>query len=376
MTSEPVADPAKQAECWCCGTTYPADELVRLGCHDEVGLCEGCVGWLADERRGRFVRRAVPILATSDLPRALAHYAALGFDTEEWEGGGYGFLVRDGVELHLGGREGLDPAHNPVSCYLFVRDADALHAEWDAAGVGGELVAPIDTDYGLREGRHVDPRGERRAVRLAARGLAPNRGWRRPAGRRRPRGCRPDRRRPVRRVFPDPVGVATITFEPDTTSMSASSCAGYRARPCAGGPRREGVEQRVGGRVGRDEVGEGHEGGYPGRVRHPSDPRRCRQRVPEGKGTPRSAPGAPAYMDEHTSPRVRRLGGRRGNRHNRPTRDARGGSPRLAAHARAPARRDRAAPRQRVRSCRGPSATRSSPTSRSSSPASRPPTTC
>jgi uncharacterized protein len=159
MTTEPTTDPAKRGECWCCGTQLPAEELVRLGCHDEVGLCAGCIGWLAERRGGRPVRRAVPILATGDVTRALAHYAALGFETEGWEGGGYGFLMRDGVELHLGEREGFDPTTNTVSCYLHVRDADALYAEWAAAGVSGELVAPFDTHYGLREGSHVDPDG-------------------------------------------------------------------------------------------------------------------------------------------------------------------------------------------------------------------------
>jgi uncharacterized protein len=156
----PGTDTAKQTECWCCGRERPAADLVRLGRHDEVGLCEGCIGWLADRCEGKAVRRAVPILATGDATRALAHYAALGFETEQWEGGGYGFVMRNGVELlHIGEREGFDPAANTVSCYLHVQDADALYAEWAAADVPGELVAPFDTDYGLREGSHTDPDG-------------------------------------------------------------------------------------------------------------------------------------------------------------------------------------------------------------------------
>jgi hypothetical protein len=103
-------------------------------------------------------RAAVPILATGHVERALAHDAALGFETEAWEGG-YGFVSGDRVELHLRDREGFDPSTNTVSCYLHVRDADALYAEWAAAGVDGKLVAPFDTDYGLREGSHVDPDG-------------------------------------------------------------------------------------------------------------------------------------------------------------------------------------------------------------------------
>jgi uncharacterized protein len=157
MTSDPA--PAASTDCWCCGTTKPAEELVRLGCHDEVGLCEDCIGWLADERAGRPLRRAVPVLATRDVTRALAHYAALGFETEEWSGGGYGFATRDGVELHIGEPDGFDPNANAATCYLHVRDADALYTEWVAAGVAGVLHAPIDTDYGMREGSHIDPDG-------------------------------------------------------------------------------------------------------------------------------------------------------------------------------------------------------------------------
>jgi hypothetical protein len=158
MTDEPTTDQPSTA-CWCCGQPRPGDQLFGLGCHPEVALCDDCVGWLGQQRRGRTVERAIPILATTDVTRALAHYRVLGFETEAWEGGGYGFVHRDGVELHIGERDGVDPATNTVSVYLFVSDADRLHAEWTAAEVDGELHAPIDTDYGLREGRHVDPDG-------------------------------------------------------------------------------------------------------------------------------------------------------------------------------------------------------------------------
>jgi hypothetical protein len=102
--------------CWCCGEERAESELVRLGCHDEVALCDGCVGWLGDQRAQRGavgVRRAIPILLTTDLRRALEHYEALGFATEAWEGGGYGFLNCGDVELHLGEVDARDPATNP-----------------------------------------------------------------------------------------------------------------------------------------------------------------------------------------------------------------------------------------------------------------------
>ena len=161
MTSEPATGPSSTA-CGCCGQTRSDDQLVRLGCHPEVALCDNCVGWLHQQREhraGHVLRRAIPILATTDVTRALRHYRALGFEANEWEGGGYGFLNRDEVELHVGEVDNLDPTTNTVSVYLFVADADQLHAAWLAASVDGRLQAPTDTDYGLREGHHIDPDG-------------------------------------------------------------------------------------------------------------------------------------------------------------------------------------------------------------------------
>jgi hypothetical protein len=41
--------------------------------------------------------------------------------------------------------------------YLYVDDADALHAEWSS--IEGRHHRPEDTPYGLREGAFVDPDG-------------------------------------------------------------------------------------------------------------------------------------------------------------------------------------------------------------------------
>lgn len=162
MTDEATRGGHDASVCWCCGEQRQEAELVRLQCHEDVALCDMCLDWLHDQRSlrvGNRLRRAVPILATSDVTRALEHYAALGFETEAWAGGGYGFATRDSVELHLAQVEGLDPASNSISYYLFVGDADALRAEWTAAGVGGRHGAVTATDYGLREGHHIDPDG-------------------------------------------------------------------------------------------------------------------------------------------------------------------------------------------------------------------------
>jgi catechol 2,3-dioxygenase-like lactoylglutathione lyase family enzyme len=101
-----------------------------------------------------------PVLPTQDVPAALARYARLGFDVSVYDGGDfYGFARRGDVCLHLSLVQRVDPKTTLVSLYLYVADADALHAEWSKSGVEGRFHAPTDTDYGLREGAYVDPDG-------------------------------------------------------------------------------------------------------------------------------------------------------------------------------------------------------------------------
>jgi catechol 2,3-dioxygenase-like lactoylglutathione lyase family enzyme len=112
--------------------------------------------------------RASPIFPVADLPRAHRHYAALGC-TVSTHDDGYGFAARGGVELHLVVMADGDPRSGPAAAYLHVPDADALAADW--ASVPG-TEQPVDTDYGLREGRHTDPDGNllRFGSPLASRG--------------------------------------------------------------------------------------------------------------------------------------------------------------------------------------------------------------
>jgi len=103
------------------------------------------------------LRRLAPILAVRDLSASLAHYRRLGFFVTEYEGGGYGFAARDGLEIHLGVPPDLGEDGRPGGVYLFVDDADALAREWQAAGLDVRL--PEDTDWNQHEGSHVDPDG-------------------------------------------------------------------------------------------------------------------------------------------------------------------------------------------------------------------------
>ncbi|PWC59491.1 glyoxalase-like protein [Azospirillum sp. TSH7] len=107
--------------------------------------------------------RIAPILPVRDVRAALAHYRRLGFAVTAYDEAAadpvYGFLDWNGVGLHLARVPDLDPERSAVACYLYVSDADALHAAWQAAQVGGRLTAVSDTPYGLREFAHIDPDG-------------------------------------------------------------------------------------------------------------------------------------------------------------------------------------------------------------------------
>jgi catechol 2,3-dioxygenase-like lactoylglutathione lyase family enzyme len=97
-----------------------------------------------------------PIFPVSDLAKSLAFYEHLGFAVRSYVHGGYGFATRDGVELHLGVVADRT-VHGRGNAYLRVDDADAVAAEWRAAGV--EVHEPQDTEWGQHEGAVEDPDG-------------------------------------------------------------------------------------------------------------------------------------------------------------------------------------------------------------------------
>lgn len=96
------------------------------------------------------------VLPVRELSRALDHYEGLGFCVSAYRDGGYGYAERNGLNLHFRVMPDLEPARTTSSVYFYVDDADTLFAEWTAAGVGGQFLEPEDTDYGLREGAHID----------------------------------------------------------------------------------------------------------------------------------------------------------------------------------------------------------------------------
>ncbi|MEV0830262.1 bleomycin resistance protein [Nonomuraea rubra] len=101
-----------------------------------------------------------PVVPVLDLDAAMERYRRLGFGVRAYEGGArYAFVERGGVSLHLTEWAEHDPGRTGAAVYLYVSAADAVHAEWAAAGVPGRLGRPQDTEYGLREFAYVDPDG-------------------------------------------------------------------------------------------------------------------------------------------------------------------------------------------------------------------------
>ena len=118
------------------------------------------------------LRRVAPVFVTTDLTRALDHYHRLGFIVEAYAGADfYGYACRDAIEIHIARIDHLDCRTTTSCAYLWVDDADALHAEWAAAGVQGRLQPPRTTEYGLKEGAHVDPDGN--LIRFGSPALPP-----------------------------------------------------------------------------------------------------------------------------------------------------------------------------------------------------------
>jgi hypothetical protein len=116
------------------------------------------------------LKTLAPVLPVTDVLSALENYALLGFRPKPYqraevvEGSRlsevlYGFVFRDGLQLHLCQVAGIDPQTNLSEVYLYVDDAQELHRQWRDSGAVGSFVEPTDTEYGLCEGAYLDPDG-------------------------------------------------------------------------------------------------------------------------------------------------------------------------------------------------------------------------
>jgi DNA-binding MarR family transcriptional regulator len=109
-------------------------------------------------RQDRQLRSFEPIFFVKDVVAAMAHYDSLGFRTESYDPG-YGFAHRDGIGLQLSGHPDHDPDRHGSRTYLYVRDADALYAEWSSPGILGFTEPPGPMPWKMHEGIHTDPDG-------------------------------------------------------------------------------------------------------------------------------------------------------------------------------------------------------------------------
>jgi hypothetical protein len=102
-------------------------------------------------------RSIAPILPTADMDRMQADYERLGFAVQVHHGG-YATATRDGITLHFRLSAEHDRARQGGAVYISVDDADAVHAEWLAAGVG-EVDDLWDPGFGVWESALTDADG-------------------------------------------------------------------------------------------------------------------------------------------------------------------------------------------------------------------------
>jgi hypothetical protein len=111
---------------------------------------------MVTQAKGR-CRSVAPIMPTTDIARTEAHYEQLGFAVDRYSDE-FVMTKRDDVELFFSLSPDHDPKRTAACIYVRVDDADALHAEWQGAGVPG-LRDVRDTDYKTREFGSIDPDG-------------------------------------------------------------------------------------------------------------------------------------------------------------------------------------------------------------------------
>ena len=138
------------------------------------------------------MERAIPTFPCRDLDSASAFYQSLGFHLGA-RYPTYAILQRGALELHLSLFEALEPKTNCSAAYLRLEDAQALHRQAAALGLGGQgfhASRPWKTSPGyarIRPGRsRRQPAAGRPGARCDARATPGSPGQRR----RRPRSGR------------------------------------------------------------------------------------------------------------------------------------------------------------------------------------------
>jgi uncharacterized glyoxalase superfamily protein PhnB len=103
------------------------------------------------------LEKIMPELPLDDVPGGAAHYRdVLGFAVN-YQQRDIAVMDRDHARILLVAREA---GRGGGSCYVYVDDADALHAELVAKGARVQ-GAPVSRPWGLREFQVLDPEGNR-----------------------------------------------------------------------------------------------------------------------------------------------------------------------------------------------------------------------
>ncbi|MCB9925531.1 MAG: VOC family protein [Planctomycetaceae bacterium] len=102
------------------------------------------------------LERIMPELPLTDVSAGVAYYRdVLGFSVN-YQQHDIGVMDRDAVRLLLVART---DRHTGIgSCYVYVQDANALHAELVDKGANVQCE-PVDRPWGLREFGVLDPEG-------------------------------------------------------------------------------------------------------------------------------------------------------------------------------------------------------------------------
>jgi hypothetical protein len=142
-------------KCSCCGQDRDPGTIAQLQCHDDIGVCRDCLGWLAGQVGLIDVTPTLPVV---DMSAAVAFYEAAGFEVHVYEGGGFAFVRHDGQSVFdLGEEPAMEPMSNRAGCYLVVANPDEWHARLSALSYPVSAVS--DQDHLMREFTLTDPSG-------------------------------------------------------------------------------------------------------------------------------------------------------------------------------------------------------------------------
>ena len=113
------------------------------------------------------LQRAMPVLKVQDVSRAAAYYETLGFFSHGLWGAPPSFAIIQRGQVTLALDRDREQSGKPTpmpwwSAYIYVDDADALHAEFCAQGIA-ELDEVGKRFYGRRDFDATDPDGNKLA---------------------------------------------------------------------------------------------------------------------------------------------------------------------------------------------------------------------